>query len=89
MLSPIELLLNNAAAPPPHSSVFSLSLSPHVPLHRSAGAPSLRTRGVVCPKLNVLGATYANCDGVYEFAPGQEVEWAPDRPVYKHRTKDR
>ncbi len=55
----------------------------------TAGAPSLRTRGVICESVNVLGATYANCDGRYEFLPGTTVEWAPDRPVFKHVGKDR
>ena len=43
---------------------------------------------VICPTLNVLGATYANCDGRYKVT-GERVDWSPDRPVYKHVNKDR
>ena len=43
---------------------------------------------VICSTLNVLGATYANCDGRYKVT-GESVEWAPERPVYKHSEKDR
>ena len=43
---------------------------------------------VVCPTLNVLGATYANCDGRYDVT-ADRVAWAPERPVYKHERKDR
>ena len=43
---------------------------------------------VICSTLNVLGATYANCDGRYKVT-GESVEWAPERPVYKHTEKDR
>ena len=38
--------------------------------------------------MNVLGATYANCDGRYKYTDDQ-VDWAPERPVFKHVTKDR
>ena len=43
---------------------------------------------VICDTLNVLGATYANCDGRYKYTDAQ-VDWAPERPVFKHVTKDR
>ena len=43
---------------------------------------------VICETINVLGATYANCDGRYKFTD-EQVDWAPERPVYKHITKDR
>ena len=43
---------------------------------------------VICETINVLGATYANCDGRYKYTEDQ-VDWAPERPVYKHVTKDR
>ena len=43
---------------------------------------------MICSTLNVLGATYANCDGRYKVT-GESVEWAPERPVYKHTEKDR
>ena len=43
---------------------------------------------MICSSLNVLGATYANCDGRYKVT-GESVEWAPDRPVYRHISKDR
>ena len=43
---------------------------------------------VICATLNVLGATYANCDGRYQVT-GESVEWAPERPVYRHVSKDR
>jgi hypothetical protein len=44
---------------------------------------------VLCPTLDVLGATYANCDGQYKLVPDEFVEWAPARPVFKHTAKDR
>ena len=53
------------------------------PLAQRFGVPP-----VVCQALNVLGATYANCDGQY-VVTSERVDWAPDRPVYKHVTKDR
>ena len=37
----------------------------------------------------MLGATYANCDGRYKIVSDQFVEWAPERPVFKHSSKDR
>lgn len=43
---------------------------------------------VICDTLNVLGATYANCDGRYKVT-ADIVDWAPQRPVYKHVSKDR
>ena len=43
---------------------------------------------VICDTLNVLGATYANCDGRYKYTD-EQVDWAPERPVFKHVTKDR
>ena len=43
---------------------------------------------VVCQSLNVLGATYANCDGKYTIT-NERVDWATERPVYKHVNKDR
>ena len=35
-----------------------------------------------------MGATYAKCDGTYRYIDAK-VNWAPERPVYKHVTKDR
>ncbi|TRY75710.1 hypothetical protein TCAL_01259 [Tigriopus californicus] len=46
------------------------------------------TPEVICPTVNVLGATYARCDGEYRIS-SESVEWAPDRPVFKHVGKDR
>jgi len=43
---------------------------------------------VICPTLNVLGATYANCNGRYKVT-SVRVDWAPERPVFKHLTMDR
>ena len=43
---------------------------------------------MICDTLNVLGATYANCDGRYKVT-NEQVEWAPERPVYRHASKDR
>ena len=43
---------------------------------------------VICDTLNVLGATYANCDGRYKVTT-DVVEWAPERPVYRHVKKNR
>eukprot|EP00095_Tigriopus_kingsejongensis_P001320 maker-scaffold249_size238305-snap-gene-1.12 protein:Tk01320 transcript:maker-scaffold249_size238305-snap-gene-1.12-mRNA-1 annotation:"PREDICTED: hemicentin-1-like" len=43
---------------------------------------------VICPTINVLGATYALCDGEYRVT-NEVVDWAPDRPVYRHESKDR
>ena len=37
----------------------------------------------------MLGATYANCDGRYKIVSDEFVEWAPERPVFKHTSKDR
>ena len=37
----------------------------------------------------MLGATYANCDGRYKLVSNEFVEWAPERPVFKHSSKDR
>ena len=34
------------------------------------------------------GANYADCNGRYRYTDDQ-VGWAPERPVFKHVTKDR
>ena len=44
---------------------------------------------VTCPDIVVRGADYANCNGVYNFVNDTYVTWAPERPVYKHKTKNR
>nr|XP_040563791.1 uncharacterized protein LOC121114036 isoform X4 [Lepeophtheirus salmonis] len=43
---------------------------------------------VNCPLVNVIGATYANCDGRYKVT-NNKVPWASERPVYKHTRKNR
>ena len=46
-------------------------------------------RSLLCPELTVQNAEYANCDGEYEESPGTRVSWAPARPVFKHKDRDR
>ena len=41
-----------------------------------------------CPRLEVTGADYADCNGEYELS-GERVDWAPQRFVFKHVSKDR
>ena len=36
---------------------------------------------MVCPTVDVLGATYANCDGRYKIVSDEFVEWAPERRI--------
>ena len=43
---------------------------------------------VRCPDIKVSQADYANCNGVFSLT-NTSVTWAPDRPVYKHRTRNR
>ena len=50
----------------------------------SAGAASL-----LCPRVRVSNAEYADCDGEYKQTSGVRVNWAPERTVYKHTDKDR
>ena len=72
-------------------NIFLLQFSPlRPPPDPEKGSKSSSSNGgVICKTINVLGATYANCDGLYEDVPGLTVEWAPERPVYKHKAKDR
>ena len=44
--------------------------------------------GVECPEVVVRGAEYADCEGLYTVTDSS-VAWARDRPVYRHRTRDR
>ena len=44
---------------------------------------------VTCPSIVVRHADYANCNGVYNLLEETVVTWAPGRPVYKHKTKNR
>ena len=39
--------------------------------------------------VSVTNASYANCNGLYEYQQNLSVDWAPLKPVYKHLTKDR
>ena len=43
---------------------------------------------LLCPELKVQNAEYANCNGEY-VETEVRVSWAPDRPVFKHKDKDR
>ncbi len=61
----------------------NITLPFNVNLASQFGAPQ-----VICQTLNVLGATYANCDGQYVIT-NDHVDWAPERPVYRHENKDR
>lgn len=47
------------------------------------------TESVECPTVAVKNADYANCNGVYKYVSNIHVTWAPQRPVYKHKTKNR
>ena len=42
---------------------------------------------VRCPELRVTRADYASCNGVYSLH-NSSVSWAPDTPVYKHKSKE-
>ena len=43
---------------------------------------------LLCPRLVVYGADFANCNGEYVLS-NLTVGWAPHRPVYKHVGKNR
>ena len=43
---------------------------------------------VICPGIVVYNADYADCNGQYELTH-YVVLWAVERPVYRHKTKDR
>ena len=45
-------------------------------------------RCLLCPSLTVQKAEYANCNGDYEESTVR-VSWAPERPVFRHRDRDR
>ena len=42
-----------------------------------------------CPLLKVTNADFADCNGEYLYSYSQRVSWAPNRPVFVHREKDR
>ena len=42
-----------------------------------------------CPFLRVTNADFASSDGDYVYSFSLKVSWAPDRPVYRHKEKDR
>ena len=39
--------------------------------------------------MTVQNADYAKCNGDYEEARALRVNWAPERPVFRHRERDR
>ena len=43
---------------------------------------------VICPRVAVYNADYADCNGEYELTH-YVVLWSVERPVYRHRSKDR
>ena len=45
-------------------------------------------QSLLCPELTVKNAEYADCNGEYEETEVR-VSWAPERPVFKHKTRDR
>ena len=49
---------------------------------------SARCLSLLCPRVTVHNAEYADCDGEYEES-AVRVQWAPERTVYKHLQKDR
>ena len=49
---------------------------------------AVASASVRCPDIRVSQADYANCNGVFSLT-NTSVTWAPDRPVYKHRTRNR
>ena len=42
-----------------------------------------------CPVVIVKNADFADCNGEYRYSYSLKVDWAPDRPVYIHKDKDR
>ena len=49
---------------------------------------SVSGQSVRCPEIRVSQADYANCNGVFSLT-NTSVSWAPDRPVYKHQSRNR
>ena len=66
---------------------------------------AVHSAALLCPRLSVDNAEYADCGGEYEatqvsniyflffsdeyFSQDIRVDWAPERVVYKHTEKDR
>ena len=50
--------------------------------------PQGQLSALLCPRVVVYNADYANCNGEYDVTE-ETVSWAPDRRVYAHRSKDR
>ena len=50
--------------------------------------PQGRLSALLCPRIVVYNADYADCNGEYDVTQ-ETVSWAPDRRVYAHRSKDR
>ena len=46
-------------------------------------------RCLLCPELTVQNAEYADCNGDYEETRAVRVSWAPERPVFRHKERDR
>ena len=42
----------------------------------------------ICKAIKVSGADYASCSGLYKLSEGRAT-WAPEKPVYKHISKER
>ena len=43
---------------------------------------------VICKTVNLIGTNNANTNGYYQLTD-DHVAWAPERPVYKHVSKNR
>ena len=52
-------------------------------------SPKTALDTVKCLEIIVRNANYANCNGLYQFVNTTHVTWAPNRPVYKHKSKNR
>ena len=44
---------------------------------------------LTCEYVSVSNASYASCDGEYQYMPQERVSWALDKPVYKGLQNDR
>jgi len=92
------LVAKAKAAPNPKPLNAEVRVALHINSHSTNGtfgrganfAKSWDTQlsDVICPNLNVKGADYQDCNGIYQVT-GEKVSWAPNRPVYKHAYKDR
>jgi len=49
---------------------------------------SVHCSSLLCPQIEVYNAEYADCNGEYRESKIR-VDWAPERVVYKHTSKDR